>query len=206
MGKSQSKKKPLTIHYAIQENLPLPLLEKTIKSQKTQINRKNSKGETPLRLAFQKPKNYNTIKLLIKNGADLNEKSWFGKTPLFFALENNCDFFVFELLLNFVAKIEEKNDEEKNVFFLALEKKNFDLNIIFLFLRKCPDLRRNLEFVILKKNLRILKFFEDERDSFFLDKRYKLNLFHFFFAFDFLEIEDFSYVFKFVKKFDYFVK
>lgn len=77
------------------------------------LNDKNSTGQTPLMLAtiFER---YNTLEILIQNGALINEQALNGNTALHITIEHSLNPKIVNLLLQNGADLDKRNNENES--------------------------------------------------------------------------------------------
>jgi len=91
------------------------------KNKGDNINQQNRHGDTALIFACENKNNYDTVKLLLDNRAEINIKNKYGQTALDIACENNFKNIV-ELLLEKGAEINIKNTNSETPLWIACEK------------------------------------------------------------------------------------
>lgn len=110
------------IHHAARIN-SIKFVKYLLSEKINEVDVKNFYDETPLHLAAKHCVNdshYDTIELLLKNGADVNAvNATDGSTPLHCLIENS-NFKSIQLLLSHGADVNIKNSKEKIPLFLAV--------------------------------------------------------------------------------------
>lgn len=115
------------LHRAVRENCVVEV--ERLLSLGANIELKGEYGSTPLHVATyhnQGDSHFDTIKVLLENGADVNAQSNQGKTPLLHLVEN-AKLKTLELLLNFGADINKEDFEGKTPFLSGIESGNKDV-------------------------------------------------------------------------------
>ncbi|MBQ0167816.1 MAG: ankyrin repeat domain-containing protein [Treponema sp.] len=96
---------------------PLEMLQKLVNS--TNVQTRDSFGNTPLHIAVQRGASVDQIRYLLTNGADVNARNRNGDTPLFIAIQKN-DRASGELLLSYQADVFATNTDNYSPLRMAL--------------------------------------------------------------------------------------